>query len=165
MSIDVALRLKRMSAWGPWLLTVLLAAGWCARVLRVPATSPSMTKDAERAKRVERWPRRRSGVWGLVGFGGARAGRLQAPRPRQRPAAWGGRRPPGPEPGQLIATLNRRMRLMGVALALTVPSGAVCGRLVLTLSAPAAGTAAPRLPGTLLAGFIPAEVWRNSGRG
>ena len=33
-----------------------------------------------------------------------------------------------------------------------------------TLSVPAAGTAASWLPGTLLAGFTPAEVWRNSGQ-
>ena len=35
----------------------------------------------------------------------------------------------------------------------------------LTLSAPAAGAVAPCLPGTLLAGFFPAEVWRNSRQG
>ena len=43
-------------------------------------------------------------------------------------------------------------------------SGAVCGGLVPTLSAPAAGTAASWTPGTLPAGFTPAEVWRNSGQ-
>ena len=48
--------------------------------------------------------------------------------------------------------------------ALTVLPGAVCGRFILTLSAPAAGTVAPCLPGTLLAGFFPAEVWRNSSK-
>ena len=41
---------------------------------------------------------------------------------------------------------------------------AVCGGLVPTLSAPAAGTAASWLPGTLLTGFTPEEVWRNSGQ-
>ena len=60
MTILLALRLNRTSEWGPWLLAVLLAAGWCTRASWVPATSPSMTKDAERAKRVERWGRRRS---------------------------------------------------------------------------------------------------------
>ena len=43
-------------------------------------------------------------------------------------------------------------------------SGAVCGGLAPTLSAPAAGTAASWTPGTLPAGFTPAEVWRNSGQ-
>ena len=43
-------------------------------------------------------------------------------------------------------------------------SGAVCGRFILTLSAPTAGTAVSWLPGTLPAGFTPAEVWRNSGQ-
>ena len=33
-----------------------------------------------------------------------------------------------------------------------------------TSSAPTAGTAVSWLPGTLLAGFIPAEVWRNCGQ-
>jgi len=55
--------------------------------------------------------------------------------------------------------------MMAEGLALTVLPGAVCGWFILTHSAPTAGTAVPRLPGTLLAGFIPAEVWRNSGRG
>ena len=63
-AVDVALWLGRTSASRPWLLTVLLAAEWSVRALRVPATSPSMTKDAERAKRVERWRRRRSGSVG-----------------------------------------------------------------------------------------------------
>ena len=43
-------------------------------------------------------------------------------------------------------------------------SGAVCGRSILTLSAPAGGTPASWLPGRLLAGFFPAEAWRNSGQ-
>ena len=34
----------------------------------------------------------------------------------------------------------------------------------LTMSAPTAGTAVSLLPGTLLAGFTPAEVWRNSSK-
>ena len=38
---------------------------------------------------------------------------------------------------------------------------AVCGGLVPTLSAPTAGTAVSWAPETLLAGFTPAEVWRN----
>ena len=46
---------------------------------------------------------------------------------------------------------------------LTVLTAALCGGWAAS-SAPAAGTAASWLPGTLLAGFIPAEVWRNSGQ-
>ena len=45
----------------PWLLAVSqLPASW-ARDCAVAAVSLLVTKDAERAKRVERWPRRRSG--------------------------------------------------------------------------------------------------------
>ena len=67
--------------------------------LRVPAMSLPMTKEPEQPKGAEAWPRRRSGAGGLTGFDGARAGRPQAPRPRQRQAAEGlGRRPPGPGP-------------------------------------------------------------------
>ncbi len=46
---------------------------------------------------------------------------------------------------------------------LTVLTAALCGGWAAS-SAPAAGTAASWLPGTLLAGFIPAEVWGNSGQ-
>ena len=83
------------------MLTVLLAAGWCVRAVWVPATSPSMTKDAERAKRMERWRRRRSGSGGLRALerrGRETSGSLEQ---RKRPAQWVGRRPLGPEPGRL----------------------------------------------------------------
>ena len=46
---------------------------------------------------------------------------------------------------------------------LAVLTAALCGGWPAS-SAPTAGTAASWLPGTLLAGFIPAEVWRNSGQ-
>lgn len=46
---------------------------------------------------------------------------------------------------------------------LTVLTAALCGGWAAS-SAPAAGTAASWLPSTPLAGFIPAEVWRNSGQ-
>ena len=52
---------------------------------RSRVSKPSRARNA-----VERRFRRRSGAVGLAGFGGARAGRPQAPRPRQRPASCGG---------------------------------------------------------------------------
>ena len=58
--------------------------------------------------------------------------------------------------------LERRYSVDGVAW--HYRPGAVCGRFILTLSAPTAGTAVSWLPGTLPAGFTPAEVWRNSGQ-
>ncbi len=63
---------------------------------RVRVSKPSRARNA-----VERWFRRRSGAAGMAGFGGARAGRPRAPRPRQRPTACAvGRRPPEPGPGR-----------------------------------------------------------------
>ena len=73
------------------------------------------------------------------------------------------RRPHRTEPERLTCP-NSGMTFAAAYAAWHCGSGAVCGGLVPTLSAPAAGTAASRLPGTLLAGFTPAEVWRNSGR-
>ena len=73
------------------------------------------------------------------------------------------RRPHRTEPGRLTCP-NSGTTFAAAYAARYKPTGAVCGGLVPTLSAPAAGTAASRLPGTLLAGFTPAEVWRNSGR-
>ena len=65
---------------------------------------------------MERWPRRRSGAGRLTGFDGARAGRPQAPRPRQRKAAGGlDRRPPGPEPGRLNTLGARTVKPDGIA--------------------------------------------------
>lgn len=82
---------------------------------------------------------------------------------RKRPTLWVGRLPPGP---------GTERPIPGSKVEGSRPSGlALCPRRSLwrvqrsgipTLSAPAAGTAASCLPGTLLAGFFPAEVWRNS---
>ena len=72
---------------------------------RSRVSKPSRARNA-----VERRFRRRSGAVGLAGFGGARAGRPQAPRPRQRPAACAvDRRPPGPGPERPVPRLPRRM--------------------------------------------------------
>ena len=58
---------------------------------------------------VERWRRRVSGRVRMAGFDGTRAGRPQAPSPRQRPAVRGmDRLPPGPGPGRPIARPERR---------------------------------------------------------
>lgn len=102
----------------PWLLGVLqagrlvreLSPAFALTWMREPPASLPVTKGAERSGA---WPRRRSCVWGLAGFGGARAGRPRAPRPRQRPATWVGRRPPRPGPE----------RPKGVSAALTVERG------------------------------------------
>ncbi len=81
---------------------------------REPPKSLAVTKGAERSGALGR-----EAVWkreGLAGFGGARAGRPQAPRPRQRPAACAvDRRPPGPGPERPVTKLPRRMDDEGVA--------------------------------------------------
>ena len=85
---------------------------------------------------------------------------------RKRPTLWAGRLPTGPEPGRLIAgTKVYGSRPSGLALSHRRSLWRLKRSGIPTLSAPAAGTAAPCLPGSLLAGFFPAEVWRNSRQG
>ena len=70
---------------------------------RSRVSKPSRARNA-----VERRFRRRSGAVGLAGFGGARAGRPQAPRPRQRPASCGGQTASGTWAGTAQRSERRR---------------------------------------------------------
>ena len=74
-----------------------------------------MTKDAKRAKRVERWPRRLSGSVGRRAL--ERRGRetLGFLEQRKRPALWEGRRPPWPGPERPNTLGSRTVKPDGIA--------------------------------------------------
>jgi len=96
---------------------------------------------------------------GAAGSGAPRKGDLRLPgaaeetddvRRQTASGAWAG----------TAHLLERRYSVDGEAW--HYRPGAVCGRFILTLSAPTAGTAVSWAPSRLLAGFFPPEAWRNS---
>ena len=104
---------------------------------------------------------------GAAGSGAPRKGDYRLPGAAEETGAKGRQTASGAWAGTAHCW-NEGRRLLAVRPG-TVPQAqsvavwaAALTRNKLTLSAPAAGTAAPCLPGTLLAGFFPAEVWRNS---
>lgn len=83
---------------------------------------------------------------------------------RKRPTMREDRRPHRPEPERLTARIGALRSRRSLALSLRRSLWRVERSGIPTLSAPAAGTTASWTPGTLPAGFTPAEVWRNSGQ-
>ena len=83
---------------------------------------------------------------------------------RKRPTMREDRRPHRPEPERLTARIEALRSRRSLALSLRRSLWRVERSGIPTLSAPAGGTPASWLPGTLPAGFTPAEVWRNSGQ-
>ena len=136
--------------------------------LRGPVTSLPVTKGAEGAQRLERGPGGglaglgAGGLWRRKGWEtlgsqtptktGSLCGRQTASGAWAGTAhCWiGGSTPVAVRPGTKPPAQS--LAVWGTAQLWTK----------LTMSAPAAGTAASCLPGTLPAGFFPAEVWRNS---
>ena len=136
--------------------------------MRGPVTSLPVTKGAERAKRVERGP-----GGGLAGLGAGGLWRrkgwetLGSQTPTKTGSLCGGQTASGAWAG--TAHCWNEGRTLLAARPCTKPPAqsvavwaAALTRNKLTLSAPADRRAAPCLPGTLRAGFLPAEVWRNS---
>jgi len=103
-------------------------------------------------------------VWGRRAL--ERRGRetLGSLEQRKRPTMWEDRRPHRHEPERLTVRIEALRSRRSLALTLRRSLWRVERSGIPTLSAPAAGTAASWLPGTLPAGFTPAEVWRNSGQ-
>lgn len=83
---------------------------------------------------------------------------------RKRPTMREDRRPHRPEPERLTVRIGALRSRRSQALSLRRSLWRVERSGIPTLSAPAAGTTASWTPGTLPAGFTPAEVWRNSGQ-
>jgi len=136
--------------------------------LRGPVTSFPVTKGAEGAKRLERGPgggldeRGGGGLWRRKGWETS-----GSQTPTKTDSLCGGQTASGAWAGTAHCW-NGGRTLLAVRPGTEPPAqslaawAAACLLTKLTMSAPAAGTAASCLPGTLPAGFIPAEVWRNS---
>ena len=180
MSVDLVMLLGRRSYDRRWWLGVSVL-GLCVR-----AVSPNHqwrgTSEASGA-----WPRRWSGrCWGRRALAVQGLGDLRLPDPdKDRRCAWAdglrglGRDGPPCERSTGVDAGYNGLRELALSLQLKhiayfADAGAPAQSLAvwgtaklwtkLTMSAPAGRRTASLLPGTLLAGFFPAEVWRNSGK-